>query len=74
MPKVLTKLRVDEISAVDRAAGEGTRVVLYKRDDRKRRKVSATSIQPEPAFTRGFRQAAVCARPRIAAAPAVGCT
>jgi hypothetical protein len=33
MPKVLTKLRVDEISAVDRAAGEGTRIVLYKRDD-----------------------------------------
>jgi hypothetical protein len=32
MPKVLTKLRIDEISAVDRAAGEGTRVVLMKRD------------------------------------------
>jgi hypothetical protein len=33
MPKVLTKLRIDEISAVDRAAGEGCKVVLYKRDD-----------------------------------------
>jgi hypothetical protein len=33
MPKVLTKLRVDEISAVDRGAGEGCKVVLYKRDD-----------------------------------------
>jgi hypothetical protein len=33
MPKVLTKLRVDEVSCVDRGAGEGTRVILYKRDD-----------------------------------------
>jgi hypothetical protein len=31
MPRVLTKLRIDEISAVDRGAGEGTCVVLYKR-------------------------------------------
>lgn len=36
MPRVLRKLRIDEISAVDRAAGEGTRVVLYKRDDDER--------------------------------------
>jgi hypothetical protein len=33
MPKVLTKLRIDEISCVDRAAGENTRVVLMKRRD-----------------------------------------
>jgi hypothetical protein len=33
MPKVLTKLRIDEISAVDKGAGEGCKVVLYKRDD-----------------------------------------
>ena len=33
MPKVLTRLRVDEISAVDKAAGENTKIVLYKRDD-----------------------------------------
>jgi hypothetical protein len=33
MPKVLTRLRIDEISAVDRAAGEGCKVVLYKRHD-----------------------------------------
>jgi hypothetical protein len=31
--RVLTKLRIDEVSAVDRAAGEGTRIVLMKRDD-----------------------------------------
>jgi hypothetical protein len=35
MPKVLTKLRVDEISSVDRGAGDGCRVVLFKRHDRK---------------------------------------
>jgi hypothetical protein len=32
MPKVLTKLKIDEVSAVDRGAGEGTRIVLAKRD------------------------------------------
>ena len=31
MPKRLTKLRVTEVSAVDRGAGEGVRVVLMKR-------------------------------------------
>jgi hypothetical protein len=33
MVKKLTKLRIDEISSVDRGAGEGCRVMLYKRDD-----------------------------------------
>jgi hypothetical protein len=32
MPRVLRNLRIDEISSVDKAAGEGTRVVLMKRD------------------------------------------
>jgi hypothetical protein len=32
MPNVLTKLRIDEISAVDRGAGEGARITLWKRD------------------------------------------
>ncbi len=32
MSKVLTKLRIDEVSCVDKGAGEGTRVVLWKRD------------------------------------------
>jgi hypothetical protein len=32
MPKVLTKLRVDEVSCVTKGAGEGTRIVLMKRD------------------------------------------
>jgi hypothetical protein len=36
MPKVLTKLRVDEISCVDRGAGDGCNVVLSKRDDERR--------------------------------------
>jgi hypothetical protein len=33
MPRRLSKLRIDEVSAVDRGAGEGTRIVLHKRDD-----------------------------------------
>jgi hypothetical protein len=33
MPKVLSRLRVDEVSCVTKGAGEGTRVVLMKRDD-----------------------------------------
>jgi hypothetical protein len=36
MPKVLTKLRIDEISSVDRGAGDGCKVVLYKRDTRRK--------------------------------------
>ena len=32
MPNVITKLRVDEISAVDRGAGEGCEIVFSKRD------------------------------------------
>jgi hypothetical protein len=35
MPRVLRNLRIDEISAVDKGAGEGCKVVLYKRDDSK---------------------------------------
>jgi hypothetical protein len=31
MPRILTKLRVDEISAVDRAANDGAKIVLSKR-------------------------------------------
>lgn len=30
--RVLTKLRIDEVSSVDRGAGEGARVLLMKRD------------------------------------------
>jgi hypothetical protein len=32
MPRVLHKLRIDEISCVDRGAGDGTKITLYKRD------------------------------------------
>ena len=32
MPKVLTQLKIDEISAVDRAAGEGCEIIFSKRD------------------------------------------
>jgi hypothetical protein len=35
MPRILEKLRVREISAVDRGAGEGVKVMLMKRDDPK---------------------------------------
>jgi hypothetical protein len=33
MPNILTQLRIDEVSAVDRGAGEGVKIVLMKRDD-----------------------------------------
>lgn len=33
MVKKLTKLRIDEVSSVDRGAGEGCRILLFKRDD-----------------------------------------
>ena len=49
MPKVLSKLRVDEVSCVTAGAGEGTSIVLMKRDDRKRRKVFGYAMpEPEP--------------------------
>jgi hypothetical protein len=33
MPRILKNIRIDEVSAVTKGAGEGTRVVLMKRDD-----------------------------------------
>jgi hypothetical protein len=33
MPKILTRLKVTEISAVDKGAGEGAKIMLMKRDD-----------------------------------------
>jgi hypothetical protein len=44
MPRVLHKLRIDEISLCDRAAGEGTRVALYKRNDASSTKKKATDM------------------------------
>jgi hypothetical protein len=38
MPQLLTRLKITEVSAVDRAAGEGTKIVLLKRDDTPRSK------------------------------------
>jgi hypothetical protein len=32
MPKVLKRLRIDEVSAVDRGAGDGVKIMLMKRD------------------------------------------
>lgn len=34
IPNILRRLRINEISSVDRGAGEGCRIVLYKRDKR----------------------------------------
>jgi hypothetical protein len=34
MPKLLTRLRIDEVSAVDRGAGDGVKIVLMKRASR----------------------------------------
>jgi hypothetical protein len=36
MPRVLRKLRIDEISAVDGAANSGAKILIYKRDDERR--------------------------------------
>jgi hypothetical protein len=33
MPRILTKLKINEVSSVDRGAGEGVKIVLMKRDD-----------------------------------------
>lgn len=33
MPNILRRLKINEVSSVDRAAGEGCRIVLYKRDN-----------------------------------------
>jgi hypothetical protein len=38
MARVLTKLKINEVSAVDRGAGEGCEVVLWKRDDSPRQR------------------------------------
>jgi hypothetical protein len=32
MPRILSNLKIDEVSAVDRGAGEGVRIMLTKRD------------------------------------------
>jgi hypothetical protein len=32
MPNILTRLRIDEVSSVDRGAGEGVKILLMKRD------------------------------------------
>jgi hypothetical protein len=33
MTRILTKLKINEVSSVDKGAGEGVKVMLYKRDD-----------------------------------------
>lgn len=33
MPKILTRLRIDEVSSVDRGAGEGVKIMLMKRNE-----------------------------------------
>lgn len=33
MPRILTRLKINEVSSVDRGAGEGVRVMIVKRDD-----------------------------------------
>jgi hypothetical protein len=35
MPKILTRLRIDEVSSVDRGAGEGVKIMLMKRNEDK---------------------------------------
>jgi hypothetical protein len=44
MPRILTKLKIDEVSAVSRGAGQGCTVVLAKRDDEKPPEGSAREL------------------------------
>jgi hypothetical protein len=50
MVNVLSKLRIDEISVCDRGAGEGCKVVLYKRDRRPRAFGYGLSAPEAPSF------------------------
>jgi hypothetical protein len=53
MPNVLTKLRIDEVSAVDRGAGDGCKVVLWKRDPTRKSRAFGYGLderQSEPSF------------------------
>src|ERR1700720_1771476 len=43
-PQVLRNLRIDEVSAVDKGAGVGTRIALFKRDDTPRRKSADDNV------------------------------
>lgn len=48
MPRILHKLRIDEISSVDRGAGDGCKIVLYKRDAPRRKVFGYEMPKPEP--------------------------
>jgi len=52
MPRILTKLRIDEVSSVDHGAGEGVKIMLMKRDDNSSRH-QAHQIEKGQAMT-GF--------------------
>jgi hypothetical protein len=67
MPKLLTRLKITEVSAVDRAAGDGTKILLMKRDDdrprskphverhaRRLRKFQEVFDSPDPKRGRSF--------------------
>jgi hypothetical protein len=60
MTRRLTKLRIHEISSVDKAAGEGTRIVLMKRhDERERQRSEVDKVidrAPRNRYTDLFRQ------------------
>lgn len=43
MAKILTRLRIDEVSSVDRGAGEGVKILLMKRNSDKREAMSTES-------------------------------
>jgi hypothetical protein len=52
-PKILTRLRINEVSSVDRGAGEGVKIMLMKRDfDAKQRRDAARSgaAMPDGSF------------------------
>ena len=65
MPRRLSKLRVDEISTVDKGAGVGTQIKFWKRDDVERfyRKIFGVPPTPGDALRDSLKKAAV--NPRL---------
>jgi uncharacterized protein YidB (DUF937 family) len=50
MPKLLTRLRIDEVSAVDAGAGEGVKILLMKRNDSAKAKDHTRKDKPMSKF------------------------
>jgi hypothetical protein len=69
-PRLLTNLRIDEISSVDAGAGEGVRVMLMKRD-RDRAAPRAGAAPCDAPF--GIRRPSSAHRSRAFSSSVIGC-